>query len=73
MKSALVKRSVLVGGRKTSVSLENEFWDGLKEIARNSDMAISELVGTIDAGRQHRNLSSAIRLRVLNYYSQPEA
>jgi predicted DNA-binding ribbon-helix-helix protein len=73
VESAVVKRSVLVGGHKTSVSLENEFWNGLKEIAKNSEVTISQLVATIDAERQHGNLSSAIRLRVLNYYSHPEA
>jgi predicted DNA-binding ribbon-helix-helix protein len=50
------------------VSLEDEFWKGLKEIADGRDMTLSDLVGAIDARRQHGNLSSAIRLFVLDFY-----
>jgi predicted DNA-binding ribbon-helix-helix protein len=57
-----------VAGHKTSVSLEDAFWRGLKEIAGARGMTLSELVGTIDSGRQHGNLSSAIRLFVLDFY-----
>ena len=41
MKSAVVKRSVLIGGHKTSVSLEDEFWNGLKEIAKTQHASLS--------------------------------
>jgi len=68
MKSTIVKRSIIVGGHKTSVSLENEFWNALKEIARSRDSTLSDLVGSIDAGRERGNLSSAIRLFVLGTY-----
>ena len=68
MKSSVVKRSVVVAGHKTSVSLEDAFWTGLKEIATGRDMTLSELVASIDAERQHGNLSSAIRLFVLRCY-----
>lgn len=68
MKSPVVKRSIVVAGHKTSVSLEDAFWRGLKEIAGGRGMTLSELVGTIDSGRQHGNLSSAIRLFVLDFY-----
>jgi predicted DNA-binding ribbon-helix-helix protein len=68
MKSPVVKRSIVVAGHKTSVSLEDAFWRGLKEIAGARGMTLSELVGTIDSGRQHGNLSSAIRLFVLDFY-----
>jgi predicted DNA-binding ribbon-helix-helix protein len=68
MQSTIVKRSIVVAGHKTSVSLEDAFWRGLKEVARQRDMTLSELVGTIDSGRQHGNLSSAIRLFVLDHY-----
>jgi predicted DNA-binding ribbon-helix-helix protein len=68
MKSPVVKRSIVIAGHKTSVSLEDAFWGGLKDIATGRGMTLSELVATIDTGRQHGNLSSAIRLFVLDYY-----
>lgn len=68
MKSLVVKRSIVVGGHKTSVSLEQAFWNGLKEIASNREVTLSELVGSIDSGRDQGNLSSAIRLFVLGHY-----
>jgi len=72
MKSPVVKRSIVIGGHKTSVSLEDAFWRGLKEIAGARDMTLSDLVAAIDTDRQHGNLSSAIRLFVLDFYrSQP--
>ena len=66
MKSAVVKRSVLIGGHKTSVSLEDEFWNGLKEIAKTQHASLSNMVAEIDKKRQQSNLSSAIRLFVLD-------
>jgi predicted DNA-binding ribbon-helix-helix protein len=68
MKSPVVKRSIVLAGHKTSVSLEDEFWRGLKEIAGKRLMSLSTLVDTIDEERQHGNLSSALRLFVLNHY-----
>ena len=68
MKSPVVKRSIVIAGHKTSVSLEDAFWKGLKEIAGDRDMTLSDLVATIDSERQHGNLSSAIRLFVLDHY-----
>jgi predicted DNA-binding ribbon-helix-helix protein len=68
MKSAIIKRSVVIAGRKTSVSLEDAFWEGLKKIAGKRDSSLSDLLGAIDSGRQHDNLSSAIRLFVLDFY-----
>ena len=68
MKSPVVKRSVVLGGHKTSVSLEDEFFKGLKEIAGRRHMNLSDLIGSIDAQRQQGNLSSALRLFVLEYY-----
>jgi predicted DNA-binding ribbon-helix-helix protein len=70
MKSAVVKRSIVIAGHKTSVSLEDEFWKGLKEIATERGMTLSDLVSTVDTGRRHGNLSSAIRLFVLNHYRE---
>jgi predicted DNA-binding ribbon-helix-helix protein len=68
MKSPVIKRSIVVAGHKTSVSLEDAFWKGLKEIAAVRDMTLSELVAFVDSERQHGNLSSAIRLFVLDHY-----
>ncbi len=68
MKSHVVKRSIVVEGHKTSVSLEDEFWNALKEIAAERRETLSELVGRIDGDRTHGNLSSSIRLFVLNHY-----
>jgi predicted DNA-binding ribbon-helix-helix protein len=66
MKSTVIKRSIVVAGHKTSVSLEDAFWSGLKEIAVARDMTLSDLVAIIDAERVDGNLSSAIRLFVLD-------
>ena len=68
MKSLIVKRSISLGGRKTSISLEDAFWSSLKEIAGGRDVTLSDLVAIIDADRQHNNLSSAIRQFVLGFY-----
>ena len=68
MKSLVVKRSIFLADRKTSVSLEDEFWNAMKKIASERYMTLSELVGDIDAQRQHGNLSSMLRLFVLEYY-----
>ena len=68
MKSPVTKRSIVLAGHKTSVSLEDAFWQALKEIAAGRDMTLSELVSAIDAERRHGNLSSAVRLFVLDYY-----
>ncbi len=68
MKSLVVKRSVVVAGHKTSVSLEDAFWKSLKEIAGYRHMTLSALLAAIDSERHHGNLSSAIRLFVLGYY-----
>ena len=66
MKSPIVKRSIVIGGHKTSVSLEDAFWQGLKEIALGQRMTLSNTVAEIDRCRQQSNLSSAIRLFVLD-------
>ena len=68
MKSPVVKRSIVIAGHKTSVSLEDAFWRGLKDIAGDRNATLSDLVAEIDLDRQQGNLSSAIRLYVLSYY-----
>ena len=72
MKSPIVKRSVVLAGHKTSVSLEDAFWQGLKDIATSRRTTLSDLIGSIDVDREHGNLSSALRLFVLSHY-QPRA
>jgi predicted DNA-binding ribbon-helix-helix protein len=67
MESPVVKRSVVIAGRKTSISLEDAFWMGLKEIASTRRLTLSALVGSINSARTG-NLSSAIRLFVLGHY-----
>jgi predicted DNA-binding ribbon-helix-helix protein len=69
-KSLIVKRSVVLSGHKTSISLEDAFWNSLKEIARSDNMSLSDLITEIDSARHHGNLSSAIRLFVLDFYRE---
>lgn len=66
MKSPVVKRSVAIAGHKTSISLEEAFWTSVKEISSLRDMTVSELIGEIDKSREQGNLSSAVRLFVLD-------
>ena len=69
MKPVVVKRTVIVAGQKTSVSLEHAFWRGLREIAAWQDMSLSDLIASIDTdGQDQEDVSSAIRLYVLNFY-----
>jgi len=68
MKSSIVKRSVIIGGHKTSVSLEAPFWEGLRRIAELHHVPVSGMLKQIDAGRDNANLSSAIRVFVLEHY-----
>jgi predicted DNA-binding ribbon-helix-helix protein len=68
MKSHAAKRSIVVAGHKTGVSLEEAFWNGMKEICGLRNMTLSELVGEIDHNRRQGNLSSANRLFVLDYF-----
>lgn len=70
MPSTVIKRSIVVGGHKTSVSLEDAFWKGLKEIAAGRNVTLSDLVATIDRERQQGNLSSALRLFVLHSFQE---
>jgi predicted DNA-binding ribbon-helix-helix protein len=60
--------SVVLAGRKTSISLEAAIWNDLRKIAHDRGESESQLVDTIDRMRQHKNLSSAIRVFVLEYY-----
>jgi predicted DNA-binding ribbon-helix-helix protein len=66
--SRIVKRSIIRNGHKSSVSLEDQFWDCLREIAKSKMLTMSKLVEEIDQHRNGENLSSAIRVFVLEYY-----
>jgi predicted DNA-binding ribbon-helix-helix protein len=69
MKSTVFKRSIVVAGHKTSISVEEAFWSGIKEISGARSMTLSQLVSEIDANRnQGNNLSSAIRQFVLDHF-----
>ena len=68
MKSSVIKRSIVINGHKTSVSLEDAFWTDLKKIAQDRQVTLSELVTKIDGAREQSNLSSAIRLFVLHHF-----
>ena len=68
MKSSIVKRSVVIGGHKTSISLEEPFWTDLKQIAHAQHVTLSALVAQIDGTREQSNLSSEIRLFVLRHF-----
>jgi predicted DNA-binding ribbon-helix-helix protein len=68
MKSPVIKRSIVIAGHKTSVSLEDAFWKALKDIALNQRTTLSDLVAAIDTQRRQGNLSSAIRLFVLEHF-----
>ena len=70
---AAVRQSIRLGGRTTTVTLENAFWLGLKEIARRRRIKVSDLVMEIGAKRQHSNFSSELRLFVLEFYRKEGA
>ena len=70
--SSVVKRSIVINGHKTSVSLEDAFWTELKTIARAQHVTLSELVTKINGRREQNNLSSAIRLLVLHHFSNED-
>ena len=67
---AVIKRSVVVDGHKTSVSLEDAFWSSLKDIAARRGLSLSMQIAAIDQHRRTSNLSSAIRLFVLDYFRE---
>ena len=72
-KSLVPKHSITIGHRKTGVTLEDEFWDALKEIANERELTVSALVEKIKAERGKGNLSSACRLFVLRHYRDQSA
>jgi predicted DNA-binding ribbon-helix-helix protein len=73
MKSLVIKRSMVIDGRKTSISLEDAFWECLRKIADERGNAVSHLVANIDANRETVNLSSCLRVFVLEFYKNQSA
>jgi predicted DNA-binding ribbon-helix-helix protein len=67
VKSTIAKRSIVINGHKTSVSIEKAFWNDLKKIAAAQNVTVSELIAKIDQTRQESNLSSAVRVFVLEH------
>jgi predicted DNA-binding ribbon-helix-helix protein len=68
-----MKRSLTIQGHRTSISLEPEFWDALRKAAAAENKSLAILVGEIDAARRGRNLSSAIRVHLLQQHSTTSA
>jgi predicted DNA-binding ribbon-helix-helix protein len=73
MTSPVKKRSIVIRNHKTSLSLEDEFWEGLKDIALLRETSLSDLVSVVEGERGQANLSSAIRLFVLDHYKTRQA
>jgi predicted DNA-binding ribbon-helix-helix protein len=73
MKSLVVRQSVDINGHHSSVSLEAAFWNALKEIAVAQNISVNGLVSKIDREREAANLSSAIRLFVIDHYREQAA
>lgn len=73
MKRAVITRSIVVNGHKASFTLEDQFWAGLKEIANHDHWTLSKLVAKIDGKRRSGNLSSSLRMFVLDYFRTREA
>jgi predicted DNA-binding ribbon-helix-helix protein len=71
MSGGIVKRSISISGHRTSISLEEPFWDALQALAQRRGIALQRLVGEIDAARGEQNLSSAIRVHVLRSLTAP--
>ena len=68
MEASAVRRFVKIAGRNASISVENEFWNALREIAGYRDVTLSDLVTVIDSEQRIGTLASAIRVFVLSFY-----
>lgn len=62
------KRSLTVAGHRTSLTLEDDFWEALKQMAKAEHRSVADLIGEVDASRGTRSLSSAVRSAVLKHY-----
>jgi predicted DNA-binding ribbon-helix-helix protein len=70
MKSLIVKHSIVMKGRRTTIGIEDAFWHSLKEIAQERGVTLTTLVSTVDTERDTANLASALRLFVLDHYRE---
>ena len=68
MKSLIRKHAIVINGRKTSISIEDAFWEPLKEVATARGTSVAKVISMIDSHHQNTNLSSAIRVTVLEFY-----
>jgi len=68
MKSLIRKHSIVINGRAKSISIEDAFWEPLQEIATDRGTSVANVISLIDAHHQNTNLTSAIRLTVLEFY-----
>ena len=72
-KSLVLKRSIMIDCHRTSVSLEDDFWNALRDIAHKRSETLSQLIASIDRNREFANLSSALRIFVLRHYMDQSA
>lgn len=63
------KRSLSIAGHRTSIALEAEFWSGLEAMAETHGVPLTTLIARIDEARTSHNLTSALRVAVLAFYS----
>jgi predicted DNA-binding ribbon-helix-helix protein len=68
----MAKRSVTIAGHRTSISLEDSFWDALQAIARERKLSLAALIAEIDEGRTEDNLSAALRVHALEWFRRPQ-
>jgi predicted DNA-binding ribbon-helix-helix protein len=68
MKSLILRHSITVDGQRTSISLEEAFWSALKHIAHERRESLQHLITSINTDRQSTNLSSVLRVFILEYY-----
>jgi predicted DNA-binding ribbon-helix-helix protein len=64
------KRSFTIAGHRTSISLEAPFWNALRDIAAEASLSMAQLVAQIDTARGRTNLSSAVRVHILDHYQK---
>lgn len=66
--SSLKKRSVMIGGRRTAITIEDVFWDGLKQMALDGKERVCDVLDRIEGERTHLNMSSAVRIAVFQHH-----
>lgn len=69
---APLKRSISIAGHKTSLTLEPEFWEAAKTIAKEQSISLAHMIGQVDEAREGNNLSSAVRIYILRHYQNAD-